>query len=139
MIGTIPTEVGLLKSLSNLNLSYNYLTGYVPTELGLLPPLASLDLSHNLLSVSEGDALCALSASTTIAQTYKEWKCNNGINTTNYCKPAWTGITCDISNMVKQIDASGAMISGSLPSQLGVLKYLDSINFSNNILYGNKI
>ncbi|KAI5325950.1 hypothetical protein L3X38_035024 [Prunus dulcis] len=47
--GSIPEEVGELKSLYGLNLSSNALTGAIPTSLGNLRQLESLDLSNNKL------------------------------------------------------------------------------------------
>ncbi|PQM33751.1 hypothetical protein Pyn_21787 [Prunus yedoensis var. nudiflora] len=48
-IGSIPVEVGDLKSLYVLNLSSNALTGAIPTSLSNLRQLESLDLSNNKL------------------------------------------------------------------------------------------
>ncbi|KAM1525478.1 hypothetical protein ACFX10_009937 [Malus domestica] len=48
--GSIPEEVGMLKSLHGLNLSSNALTGAIPSSLGNLGQLESLDLSDNKLS-----------------------------------------------------------------------------------------
>ncbi|KAM1094985.1 hypothetical protein COP2_010149 [Malus domestica] len=48
--GSIPAEVGELKSLYELNLSSNALTGTIPPSLGNLRQLESLDLSNNSLS-----------------------------------------------------------------------------------------
>uniref|UniRef100_A0A7N2M7E2 Leucine-rich repeat-containing N-terminal plant-type domain-containing protein n=1 Tax=Quercus lobata TaxID=97700 RepID=A0A7N2M7E2_QUELO len=47
--GTIPEEIGELKSLRLLNFSHNALTGYIPPSLGNLTQLESLDLSSNNL------------------------------------------------------------------------------------------
>ncbi|XP_021827851.1 receptor-like protein 12, partial [Prunus avium] len=47
--GSIPEEVGQLKSLYGLNLSSNALTGTIPSSLGNLRQLESLDLSKNKL------------------------------------------------------------------------------------------
>ncbi|ONI03781.1 hypothetical protein PRUPE_6G281500 [Prunus persica] len=47
--GSIPEEVGQLKSLYVLNLSSNALTGSIPTSLSNLRQLESLDLSNNKL------------------------------------------------------------------------------------------
>ncbi|KAM1597854.1 hypothetical protein PS2_032715 [Malus domestica] len=49
-IGSIPEEVGDLKSLYGLNLSSNAFTGTIPSSLGNLRQLESLDLSDNKLS-----------------------------------------------------------------------------------------
>ncbi|XP_024160473.1 receptor-like protein 19 [Rosa chinensis] len=48
--GSIPKEIGELKSLYALNLSNNAFTGAVPSSLGNLSQLESLDLSKNKLS-----------------------------------------------------------------------------------------
>ncbi|PQQ00592.1 receptor-like protein 12 [Prunus yedoensis var. nudiflora] len=48
--GSIPEELGQLKSLYGLNLSNNALTGTIPSSLGNLRQLESLDLSKNSLS-----------------------------------------------------------------------------------------
>ncbi|PRQ32595.1 putative leucine-rich repeat domain, L domain-containing protein [Rosa chinensis] len=48
--GSIPEEVGELKSLYVLNLSSNALTGEVPSSLGDLQHIESLDLSSNKLT-----------------------------------------------------------------------------------------
>ncbi|XP_068318931.1 receptor-like protein 6 [Pyrus communis] len=48
--GSIPEEVGELKSLHGLNLSSNAFTGTIPSSLGNLRQLESLDLSNNKLS-----------------------------------------------------------------------------------------
>ncbi|PQQ21779.1 receptor-like protein 12 [Prunus yedoensis var. nudiflora] len=47
--GSIPEEVGQLKSLYGLNLSSNALTGTIPSSVGKLRQLESLDLSKNKL------------------------------------------------------------------------------------------
>ncbi|KAK4854727.1 hypothetical protein QYF36_000565 [Acer negundo] len=48
--GQIPTSLGSLKGLKQLNISYNNLTRNIPVSFGYLRNLESLDLSHNQLS-----------------------------------------------------------------------------------------
>ena len=50
MTGTIPTDLGDLTSLTELDLYSNQLTGQIPTELGNLSNLTGLDLSGNQLT-----------------------------------------------------------------------------------------
>ncbi|KAG7951397.1 hypothetical protein I3843_12G005600, partial [Carya illinoinensis] len=47
--GTIPTEIGCLKRLRNLDLSHNKLKGTIPTQISELTDLEYLDLSTNHL------------------------------------------------------------------------------------------
>ncbi len=42
MSGSIPTEIGLLTELTELDLSENELTNSIPTQIGLLTKLQSL-------------------------------------------------------------------------------------------------
>ena len=47
----MPTEIGLLKGLTYLDLERNHLQGKVSTEIGLLKDLTFLNLKNNVLSV----------------------------------------------------------------------------------------
>ena len=48
--GSIPSEIGLLSSLTYFRLAYNSFVGSVPTELGTLEHLQLLQLNSNRLS-----------------------------------------------------------------------------------------
>ncbi|KAK3287676.1 hypothetical protein CYMTET_4828 [Cymbomonas tetramitiformis] len=50
LVGTVPTELGLLLNVTYLDLSSNNLTGTVPTELGMLSELDTLYIFHNSLT-----------------------------------------------------------------------------------------
>ncbi|XP_068642007.1 receptor like protein 29-like [Aristolochia californica] len=50
--GRIPPEISRLTSLIHLDLSYNFLTGPIPKQLGSLRSLVGLDLSYNALTGS---------------------------------------------------------------------------------------
>ncbi|XP_057954831.1 receptor like protein 29 [Malania oleifera] len=50
LTGRIPVEIFSLSSLEHLDLSYNFLTGTIPTQLGNLRSLLGLDLSYNSLT-----------------------------------------------------------------------------------------
>ncbi|KAE8647939.1 receptor-like protein EIX2 [Cucumis sativus] len=50
LVGSIPSEIIMLKGLHGLNLSNNYLVGPIPAEIGEMEMLESLDLSFNQLS-----------------------------------------------------------------------------------------
>ena len=64
--GSIPTELGNLTALTELNLSDNDLTGSIPSQLGKLIALTDLRLNHNSLTGSIPTELGNLTALTTI-------------------------------------------------------------------------
>jgi Leucine-rich repeat (LRR) protein len=52
MGGTIPTELGLLVNLEDIDFQLNQLTGLIPSELALLTTLQVLDLSVNYTNIA---------------------------------------------------------------------------------------
>ena len=60
LTGTIPPELGSLRTLERLNLSENQLTGTIPPELGNLPILERLNLFRNQLTGTIPSALGSL-------------------------------------------------------------------------------
>ena len=52
LTGSIPSTLGLLENLYNLNLSFNQLTGSIPSELLTKATLEQLNLNDNRLSGS---------------------------------------------------------------------------------------
>ncbi|TPX76532.1 hypothetical protein CcCBS67573_g02208 [Chytriomyces confervae] len=52
IIGTIPTQLGSLTQLTNLELGHNYLTGGIPSEIGQLHGLWGVELQGNQLTGS---------------------------------------------------------------------------------------
>jgi hypothetical protein len=59
--GSIPTEIGLMTTLTQLNLNFNFITGTIPTETGQLSSLHYLDLSSNSLTGPVPSSLCSQS------------------------------------------------------------------------------
>ena len=65
LIGTLPTEVGAMTSLTNFDLHGNYLvTGTLPSELGALTSLTNLSLYFNALTGTLPTELSALTSLT---------------------------------------------------------------------------
>jgi hypothetical protein len=63
-VGTIPTEIALLKELSVWGMERGGLQGKIPTEIGVLTKLVFLDLDYNKLTGSLSSELLSLSSLT---------------------------------------------------------------------------
>lgn len=48
LVGTIPTEIGLMSSLQSIQLQNNFISGLFPTEMARLDPNLALNLTGNL-------------------------------------------------------------------------------------------
>jgi Leucine-rich repeat (LRR) protein len=72
LTGTIPSEIGQLKSLVVLNLRFNSLSGNIPQELCNLTNLRVVDLSHNHLTCSIPSALDNLHLLSTFDVSYND-------------------------------------------------------------------
>ena len=59
--GLFPSEIGLLRNLKTLTLSYYVIKGNIPTEIGMLRNLETLVLSNNWIEGSIPTELGALS------------------------------------------------------------------------------
>jgi hypothetical protein len=64
LVGTIPTEIALLKELSVWGMERGGLQGKIPTEIGALTKLTFLDLDYNKLTGSLSSELLSLSSLT---------------------------------------------------------------------------
>jgi hypothetical protein len=60
-VGEIPTEVGLMTSLTYMNAFFNHFTGKIPSEIGLLTALEHLNLGSNEFTGSVPSELGSLS------------------------------------------------------------------------------
>eukprot|EP01042_Synura_sphagnicola_P004962 gene4962-6323_t len=67
MVGTIPTSIGLLSTLTSLSISRNSITSTVPSQLGQLKLLATIDLSVNSITGYVPKTLCSDSALTSLS------------------------------------------------------------------------
>ena len=72
--GTLPTTLGLIKSLVMIILSNNTLYGTIPTSLGDLSSLKTLDLKSNQFSGKLPATLCELSL-TTLSLSHNNFSC----------------------------------------------------------------
>jgi len=60
------------------------------------------------------------------------WTANSGISVCN-----WDGVTCDDDDAVKEVILPSKGLSGTIPSELGLLTELEVLNLNNNMLQGS--
>ena len=122
--GTIPTEVGDLINLSALHLHNNQLIGNIPTSLGNLSNLTVLELNFNSLS---GDIPASLGNLNNLERLYL------------YSNQLTGSIPATLGNLVnlKHLIVSSNQLSGSIPATLGNLTNLVNLNLRSNQLTGN--
>ncbi|PON78258.1 Mitogen-activated protein kinase kinase kinase [Trema orientale] len=134
--GRLPTWLVKLKKLQVLDLSVNLITGSIPGWLGSLPSLFYLDLATNLISGELPRELCELpilksGQSDLVNRTYLELPVfvmpNNATNQ-QYNQ---------LSNLPPAIYLSNNKITGSIPIEIGQLKFLHVLGLNNNSFSGS--
>lgn len=112
LTGGIPSQLGGLSNLLDLNFHRNELTGQIPSELGNLASLKSLDLSTNKLA---GQIPPELGNLTNLEALSLSWNELAG------------QIPPELGNLtnLKQLMIQGNRLSGEIPSELGNLTNLE--------------
>ena len=123
LTGPIPVDLGSLVNLQRLELFSNNLTGPIPSELGSLVNLETLDLSGNELT---GPIPVDLGSLVNLQRL--ELFSNN-----------LTGpIPSELGSLVnlETLDLSGNELTGSIPAELGSLANLEWLSLGSNELTG---
>ncbi|CDP14162.1 unnamed protein product [Coffea canephora] len=124
MGGFLPKEIGNLKSLIALDLSYSGFSGSIPPTLGQLSNLDILGLSNNHFSGTIPSALFNL---TSLSQLYI------------HSNPLMGGfLPKEIGNLksLVELDLTYSEFSGSIPPTLGQLSNLEFLELGNNHFSG---
>ncbi|TYI41927.1 hypothetical protein ES332_A01G061100v1 [Gossypium tomentosum] len=121
--GSIPSEIGNLSHLINIELGGNQLIGQIPTTIGGLEELQSLSLDENKLEGSIPSDLCHLNKLAFLFLT------NNKLSGPI---PACLG---DLTSL-RQLFLNSNMFSSSIPFTLTRLNYLLILYLSSNSLSG---
>ncbi|WRX10341.1 Protein kinase domain - like 10, partial [Theobroma cacao] len=120
----IPQEIGLLRSLSVLELSYNSFTGPIPASIGNLINLFFLYLNNNKLSGSIPQELGLLRSLSDLVLSD-----NNFTGSI----PASIGIWSNLSYLF----LVNNNLSGSIPQEMNGLRNLKSLQLKNNKFVGS--
>ncbi|KAB2095607.1 hypothetical protein ES319_A01G050100v1 [Gossypium barbadense] len=124
LIGQIPTTIGGLEELQSLSLVYNKLEGSIPSELCHLNKLAFLFLANNKLS---GPIPACLGDLTSLRQLFLD------SNMFSSSIPS----TLTRLNYLLILYLSSNSLSGPLPTDIGKWKVLTSLDLSNNQFSGD--
>eukprot|EP00540_Astrosyne_radiata_P023458 CAMPEP_0116840684 /NCGR_PEP_ID=MMETSP0418-20121206/10500_1 /TAXON_ID=1158023 /ORGANISM="Astrosyne radiata, Strain 13vi08-1A" /LENGTH=379 /DNA_ID=CAMNT_0004471015 /DNA_START=358 /DNA_END=1497 /DNA_ORIENTATION=+ len=149
--GTVPTDIGRLRGLRDFDLSFNQFNGTIPTELGNLRSLERLDLGHNYLSgpavPTELGNCHGLLAFGVFGNTglYGRMESILHILPTGLgiFFAGQTGIGGSIPTTIGGFTAlqylnldQNHQVTGTLPSEMGLLSNLIRANFRSNQLWG---
>jgi len=123
--GTIPSALGDATNLQQMRLNNNALEGTVPETLGALQSLQALDLSFNALT---GQLFQNLNGNFDMPDL--EWfsVANNRLRGTI---PGMLGTS---ANKLWRVNLGNNLFTGSLPSELGLLRQLETLDVSSNQL-----
>ncbi|KAG5598323.1 hypothetical protein H5410_029693 [Solanum commersonii] len=122
--GSIPEEIGYLRSLTKLSLGMNFLTGSIPASLGNLSNLSFLYLYDNHFSSSIPREIGYLRSLTDL---------HLGNNSLTGSIPASLGNLSNLSGLYLYNNN----LSGSIPEEIGHLRSLSILHLSNNSLNGS--
>ncbi|XP_027069575.2 uncharacterized protein [Coffea arabica] len=145
--GSLPEEIGQLKSLIELKLSSNQFYGSIPPTLGHLSKLTSLDLRGNELYGAIPHQICALSKLAYLDLSFNELEGELPSSLVNLTQLALLDVSSNlieslippgIGNLTNlaTLDLSHNSFWGLISPTLGHLSNLDSLDLSNNHLNG---
>jgi len=125
LVGTIPSELGTMGNLVQLDLSYNGLSGTFPTDTSKLRNLVKLNLAEQYYN----DHSCTSSDGTVINTLYSQGLEVNGQN----MGIIGSILGPQIENMMslEEMVIQGNYFSGSISSEIGSLKQLGMYSCSS--------
>jgi Leucine Rich repeats (2 copies)/Leucine rich repeat len=123
LVGTLPSQIGLLTNLQTLDFALNRLTGSLPTQIGQLTNLSSLVVAQNNLR-SLPSQIGQLTTLQSLDLSYNELS--------GYLISQIGQLT-----NLQDLDLFYNDMSGSLPSQIGQMTSLIFLSVSDNALSGS--
>ncbi|GJR24787.1 leucine-rich repeat protein [Tanacetum coccineum] len=146
--GNVPSSIGSLVGLTTLDLGLNQLKGKIPVAIGKLQNLQILSLYHNQFSGPIPYSIGNLSSLNTLWLYSNRLErhipssvgdCHNLLALSLYDNKLRGNIPKQLlllPSLTITLNLSQNQLSGSLPNEVGVLKMLTNLDFSNNNLSG---
>lgn len=130
--GKIPPSLSNYSQLTKIDIGNNLFTGPIPPSLGNLKFLETLSLGENQLKVEPGRPELSFITALTNCRLLEEITMQN--NPLGGIIPNSIG---NLSNHVRNIVAFGCQLKGHIPSGIGSLKNLGTLELGDNNLNGN--
>ncbi|KAJ8770238.1 hypothetical protein K2173_011774 [Erythroxylum novogranatense] len=124
LTGSIPSELGMLPNLQALYLDENRLSGQVPSSIGNLSHLFGLSLSENHL---EGTFPPSVGNCQSLVELYASQNKFSGTIPKEILS---------LPSLSKSLNLSWNSLTGNLPTEVGILKQLNTLDISANNLSG---
>ncbi|XP_042415398.1 LRR receptor-like serine/threonine-protein kinase GSO1 [Zingiber officinale] len=130
LTGQIPTTIGRISNLRYLDVSENHLTGEIPTTIGRISNLRHLDVSENHLT---GEI------PKTFSRLCNLWMLDLSLNNIiGELADLLDGLSnCPQGAVLSSLSIGDNNMSGSIPSNLGLLAHLQELDLSSNSLQGH--
>ncbi|KAL2907268.1 hypothetical protein RDABS01_005978 [Bienertia sinuspersici] len=119
----IPLDIGKLKHLTRIDLSYNHIYGSIPTSIGKLSQLQALLLPYNNLSGSIPTSITQLSQ---LQDLHLDHNQLTGVIPTSVGK----------LSLLQNLFLDHNKLNGTIPSSIGNLKHLQVLEMVSNRLSG---
>ncbi|KAK9684834.1 hypothetical protein RND81_10G235800 [Saponaria officinalis] len=128
----IPSEIGLLRKLTSLNLSNSGFTGQVPPEIAYLSSLSILDLSHEGDPSGLGNKYSLKLRDLSLDTLIKNLTHLSQLHLD--CVDISSDVPLQLSNLtsLKSLTLIGCNLSGKLPTHLLLLSNLEKVSFRYN-------
>ena len=125
--GFLPTQLGMLKQLVRMDLDHDKLSGTIPSEIAGLMRLATLNFHHNYISGTLPTDLTSLTQLSWLAGSF------NAISGTI---PGFNGRHGTNLSALTVLNMRSCKLSGTIPSFLPRLPFLQQLSLSKNSLSG---
>lgn len=167
LTGRLPTELGLLTELTSLAVYRNDLTGPIPSEIGNLRSLQNLNIHENeKLDGEVPQSVCDLQTYSSSSSYYSSGRLESlelfvtNLSCPKDCDCGFQDIASDYIELVEydmetpdilfglpldelmtrtSLDLQGAGLYGSIPSNVGLLTNIRSLDLAGNFFTGSAI